>query len=90
MTHHAKQLTLRGFDPLLERALERTARDEGISLNKAALRLMRRGAGLAEPIGPPGIGSSLDDLIGTWSKRDAERFLRTIESCRQVDEDLWR
>ena len=90
MSHRARQLTLRGFDPPLARAIERTAVQEGISLNKAALRLMRRGAGLDEPAQPATIGHALDDLIGTWSKRDGERLLKTIESCQQVDEDLWR
>jgi hypothetical protein len=90
MTHPTRQLTLRGFDSRLARELERVARQEGISLNKAALRLMRLGAGLEEQGAPATIGHSLDDLIGTWTRREAESFLRSIESCDQVDEELWR
>ena len=41
-----RQLTIRGLDePLLQR-LQQLARQEGLSLNKAALLLLKRGAGL--------------------------------------------
>jgi hypothetical protein len=85
------QLTVRGFDTELERELRKLARRRGISLNRAALELMRRGSGLAE--GPPEadcVGSSLDDLIGTMSDEEADRILEVIESCNQIDEELWR
>lgn len=41
-----KQLTIRGFDDELSERIRREAEEEGISLSKAALRLLRRGAGL--------------------------------------------
>lgn len=41
-----KQLTIRGFDDELSECIRREAEQEGISLSKAALRLLRRGAGL--------------------------------------------
>ena len=40
------QLTVRGFDDELSDRLRGLARREGISLNQAALRLLRKGAGL--------------------------------------------
>ena len=43
-----KQLTVRGFDDDLERAIRQLARRERISLNQAALKLLRRGAGLPD------------------------------------------
>ena len=42
-----KQLTIRGFDEDLERAIRQLARRDGISLNRAALKLLRRGRGPA-------------------------------------------
>lgn len=59
-----KQLTVRGFDDELTRRIRQLASRKGISLNRAALRLLRRGAGLGEPdggpdiVGAPGSGSS--------------------------------
>jgi hypothetical protein len=84
------QLTLRGFDPRLSRAIRDLARREGISLNKAALRLMEKGAGLGVPRADERLQHSLDHLIGTWSQADADELLGSIRSCEQVDEDLWR
>jgi hypothetical protein len=62
------QLTLRGFDGDLEKAIRTLAKQEGISLNLAALMLLRRGAGLERGksnVNPNAIGASYDDLIGT-------------------------
>ena len=41
-----KQLTVRGFDDELSECIRREAEQGGISLSKAALRLLRREAGL--------------------------------------------
>lgn len=83
------QLTLRGLDPRVQREIRELARRERISLNKAALRLLEKGAGL-RPTGPADrIGNSLDHLIGTWSEEDSRQFLESIQSCEQVDAELW-
>lgn len=86
-----KQLTLRGFGPDLERKIRELARREGLSLNQAALHLMRRGAGLhnKEPASDV-VGSSLDFLIGKWTDKEAEQVLRAIEDFERIDEQLWR
>ena len=86
-----KQLTVRGFDAELERVLRETARRRGVSLNRAALELMRRGSDLPEG-GPDAgcVGSSLDHLIGTISDDEADRVLEVVASCNRVDEELWR
>jgi hypothetical protein len=40
------QITLRSVDQRLAEEIRKVAREEGISLNKATLKLLRRGAGL--------------------------------------------
>lgn len=87
-----KQLTVRGLDPELVRRLKRTAHRQGLSFNKAALLLLRRGAGLSRDVKRPTdvIGSSLDHLIGTWSEKEEKDFLEAIKAFERVDEDLWR
>ena len=45
------QITIRGLDDELSACLRRLAKREGLSLNQAALRLLRRGAALAEGLG---------------------------------------
>lgn len=80
-TTQLKQLTLRGLDPSLAAEIRRLAKEEGISLNQATLRILKEGAGLLEGKAPGKrvIGDSLDHLIGTWSKEEASRFLRSIQ-----------
>ena len=70
--------------------LKRLARRERISLNKAAVRPLEKGAGVQPREQPNRIGNSLDHLIGTWSTKEAESLLTSIQACAQIDEDLWR
>lgn len=85
------QLTVRGFDDELSARLQRLANREGISLNQAALRLLRKGAGLQDPAtGPDTIGSSLDHLIGSWSSAEADEVDSALRDFETVDETLWR
>ena len=85
------QLTVRGFDDELSTALHRLAKREGISLNQAALRLLRNGAGLAggDKGNPNTIGASLDDLFGIWSRGETEGFDAALEVFETVDESAW-
>jgi hypothetical protein len=86
-----KQLTVRGFDKELARRLRDVARTKGVSLNQAALILLREGAGLETPRGRAHIvGDSLDDLIGSWSAAEEAEFLRAINGLEEVDPSLWR
>ena len=67
------------------------AKNEGISLNQAALRLLRKGAGLTEgSSNEKTIGSSLDDLFGTWSRDEAEAFNAALDVFEKVDESAWK
>jgi hypothetical protein len=87
MTH--SQLTLRGLDRRLQREIRELARREGLSLNKAAVRLLEKGAGIRPADKAERIGSSLDHLIGTWTEDEADALLESIQSCEQVDRELW-
>ena len=84
------QITLRSVDQRLAEEIRKVAREEGISLNKATLKLLRRGAGLQERRTPNVVGHSLDHLIGTWNETDAKHFLRTIRSCERIDRSFWK
>lgn len=86
-----RQLSLRGFDPELEKRIRDIARKEGISLNRATLRLLQRGAGL-EKGGKSAdvVGDSLDHLIGKWSARESKAFLKGIGPLEQIDRSFWK
>jgi hypothetical protein len=85
------QLTVRGFDEHLERRLREVARQHGVSLNRAALHLLRKGAGLGSGATRADVvGDSLDGLIGTWSETEAEEFLEAVSAFERVDRSFWR
>ena len=86
-----RQLTVRGFDDELSSAIQGLARREGISLNKAALRLLRKGAGLADDgAGRATVGSSLDHLIRVWTPEEADELDAALKEFDKIDEELWR
>ena len=85
------QLTIRGFDDELARRIRQIANREGISLNRAVLKLLRRGAGLGERKGGSDtVGSSLDHLIGTWTHEEAVEMERALEDLSYIDEAMWK
>jgi hypothetical protein len=85
------QLTLRGFDSSVEKAIRGLAKREGTSLSQAALTLIKRGAGLRQAkVNPNAIGNTYDDLIGTWSEKEAEAFDRAVAVFGAIDEAMWK
>jgi hypothetical protein len=86
-----KQLSLRGFDPELEKQIREIARKQRISLNRATLCLLRKGAGLTESSKIADVvGDSLDSLIGKWSEEESRAFLKSIEPLEQIDRSIWK
>ena len=84
------QLTIRGFDAELADSIRRLARQERISLNQAVLRLLRRGAGLADDQGSVDtVGSSLDGFIGSWTRQQADEMDRALQDFKGIDESMW-
>ena len=86
-----KQLTIRGFDEELASRIRRLATQEGISLNRAVLKLLRAGAGLGQPTNTANtVGSSLDHLIGTWTSEQADEMQSVLDDLEQIDEAMWQ
>ena len=85
------QLTVRGFDDELAERIRRLAKRDGTSLNRAALKLLRKGAGLADPAQKTDtVGASLDHLIGSWSDDEAAELDAVLEEFEVIDEAAWR
>jgi len=50
-------------------------------LNRAALLLLRRGAGLEATANADGaIGNALDSFVGVWTEEDEREFLESIKA----------
>lgn len=84
------QLALRGFDDELAGRIRLLAKREGLSLNKAVLKLLRNGAGLTDDEEGVGkVGSSLDHLIGTWTPAEAEQMDAALEELKVIHRPAW-
>lgn len=84
------QLTLRGFDKALARRIREEAKARGLSLNQAAVLLLRQGAGLAPADRPKCVGESMKELIGAWSQGEEAEFRRAIRPLEEVDPAFWK
>lgn len=85
-----RQLTIRGFDLELEQKIRNLARREGISMNKAALRLLRKGADLSESAEGGRIGTRLHKYAGTMSDEEARELLESIADTEGIDPEIWQ
>lgn len=84
------QLTIR-YDDAVAREIDDLARREGISRNRAAVRLLRKGARIEEPgQATDVIGDTLDWFIGSWTPEQARELERVTADFEQVDEELWK
>ncbi|HVJ20179.1 MAG TPA: hypothetical protein VM686_32415 [Polyangiaceae bacterium] len=91
MARRTNQLTLRGLEPQVLGEIQRVARAKGVSMNKAALGLLKRGAGIDEPAEASRcIGPAVDRFVGTWTTAQARAFSQSIGSLEQVDDELWK
>ena len=85
------QLTVRGFDDELATRIRQLAKQDGTSLNQAALKMLRKGAGMVDPSQKPDtVGSSLDRLIGTWSDNEVAELDAALQEFEIVDEADWQ
>jgi hypothetical protein len=76
-------ISLRNLPKEFEEAILATSRREGISLNKATLRL------LEAQLRKPARNSDFEEFSGTWSAAEADAFEAALAAMRQVDPADW-
>lgn len=76
-------ISLRNLPKEVETAILETSRREGISLNRATIRL------LEAQLRKPARNSDFDEFSGTWSLADADEFDAALAEMRQVDPADW-
>lgn len=85
------QLTVHGLDAELGERLERLARERELSLSRAAVLLMRLGAGLGTGgRSPHPVGDALDDFVGLWTDEEEAAFLDSIGALGRADDSARR
>jgi hypothetical protein len=90
MASHSKQLTLRDLDPRVLAEIHRVAKTEGLSVNKAAAKILKLGAGIQEAPASRNIGQAVDRFVGSLSRAEAEKLSSSQRSLQQVDDELWK
>ena len=84
------QLTVRGFGQELANAVQRLATREKISLNQAALKLLRQGAGLRDPIDQPNAPQrAIEELHGAWTPEESAAIDRAISDFSAIEAGMW-
>jgi hypothetical protein len=87
-----RQITVRGIPEEVEEAARREAREQGVSMNRALVALLRRGAEREKQPGRRGKrnrSSSFDRFCGIWSEEEARAFDQSLADERRIDEELW-
>jgi hypothetical protein len=76
-------ISLRNLPPEVQKAIEDTSRREGISLNKATIRL------LETSLRKPRENHDFDEFFGIWSSEQAEQFDAALWQMRGIDLADW-
>jgi hypothetical protein len=84
------QLTIRGFDKDIEREIQKIAKSEKVSRNKAVLRILQQGVkSTNRPSAGGVIGNSLDHLSGKWSDEEVLAMDETEKDFEHIESELW-
>ncbi|MFH1975097.1 MAG: hypothetical protein ABIJ52_05990 [Pseudomonadota bacterium] len=81
------QITVRGIDPEIEEKIRKMARDSRQSINNVLVGIIRQKF-QNKKHSPP--AETLKQLAGGWSREDALTFLNSINSCEQIDREMWQ
>lgn len=84
-----KQLTVRGVDEKLHQTLQKKANQQGVSMNRYVLYLIKESVGLATSSLPAQEFDDLDDLAGTWTEAEYAEFATNLDAQRQIDAEMW-
>jgi len=83
-------LSLRGLDETTTKRLRSEAKRRGLSVNSLVIQLIREGVGTKRPEVSRAPFGDLDKLAGTWSKDEADQFMKAVADFEQIDRDLWQ
>jgi hypothetical protein len=76
-------ITLRNIPPQVQDAIRKRAGADGLSLNRAVIRMLEEVAG--QRSSKPILHHDLDSLAGTWSDAEATAFEASLAEQRRVD-----
>ena len=80
-------ISLRGCDDELNRAMKRASAQRGLSVNRLIIETLRES--LLNSNAKKRRHDDLDRLAGTWTEEEARTFDLTVADFEKIDEDLW-
>ncbi|MCX7026003.1 MAG: hypothetical protein NT061_00635 [Spirochaetes bacterium] len=80
-------ISLRGCDEELSRAMKQVSVRKGMSVNRLILETLRES--LLSSNAKKRRHDDLDYLAGTWNEEEARTFDLTVADFEKIDEDLW-
>ncbi len=82
-------MTIRGFDDQTIKALREKAKQEGMSVNAAIVKLVQEELGLKKKKRIV-VYNDLDHLAGTWDEKEYKEFQKRIKEFERIDETMWK
>lgn len=80
---------LRGVDSRLMSQLKKQAVEQNTSVNSLILQLLKQSLGMATQRHLIAY-HDLDKLAGTWTKKEANTFIKNTMDFEQIDKELWK
>ena len=80
-----QQITIRGIEPEIEQEIRKIAKGSRKSINQVIKEIIYKEFKRVESP-----ASSLKQLAGGWSRKEASEFELSIKSCEQIDKDMWK
>ena len=84
-----KAITVRNIPPHVARLIERKAREDKTSLNRAIVSLLEQRS-IGHENGQRRIHRDLDFLFGSWTKEEADAFEANLAEQRKIDPEIWK
>ncbi|RLC17213.1 MAG: antitoxin [Deltaproteobacteria bacterium] len=84
-----KAITIRGIDPELDKKLKLISSNQGKSINRLILEMIRKSLGLEKTKKYTKEYDDLDDLFGSWTDGEFDIISSKINQERQIDPELW-
>ncbi|WP_419662653.1 hypothetical protein Dvar_31190 [Desulfosarcina variabilis str. Montpellier] len=80
-----QQITIRGLEPQIEQQIRKIAKSSQKSINQVIKEIIYKEFDSARPP-----SESLKKLAGGWTAKDAMEFEHAIQTCDDIDEDMWK
>ncbi len=84
-----KPITLRDISPKVQKAIQKKASREALSLNKTVSKMLDEYVEQKADTKKEFTYNDLEGLFGAWSSKEASRFKRNLKKQRRIDRELW-